>query len=274
MGKFLLTTALLSPSSAAMNMGSSTNARAKALSALKWLADAGIDTLVEDQPQSWLAAAKAQVQARLTPEPSPAPIQAEPSEAPKPTSDLSAIASIEALSDFIATSDAVPLRIAGAAPLLRAGTPGADLMLLADMPGAAEQRGGAAFSDEAGRLLDRMLAAIKRDRNTAYLANFCAWRTPSAQIAAGRDRDFWTDVARRHIALAAPESLLLLGNLPCQALLGLDLAQARGRWHQLKVEGRTIPAIASFTPAWLLRQPAHKALAWADLQLWQKGPSA
>lgn len=258
-----------------MNMGSSTNARAEALSALKWLTDAGIDTLVEDAPQSWLAAAQAQLQARLAPSPAPAPVPAETAApAPVAVADLAALTSIEALQAFLAEADTVPLRIANAAPLLQAGTPGADLMLLADMPSAADQRSGTPFSDDAGRLLDRMLAAVGRDRSITYLANFCAWRTPSGQIDTGAARDFWADAARRHVALAAPQSLLLLGNLPCQALLGLDLARARGRWHQLTIGDRTVPAIASFTPAWLLRQPAHKALAWADLQLWRQGPPA
>lgn len=256
-----------------MNMGSSTNARAEALSALRWLTDAGIDTLVEDAPQNWLAAAQAQLQARLTPAPAPVPAETA-APAPAAVADFAALPSIEALQALLAEADIVPLRIANAAPLLQAGTPGAGLMLLADMPSAADQRSGTAFSDDAGRLLDRMLAAVGRDRNGAYLANFCAWRTPSSQIDAGAARDFWADAARRHIALAVPQSLLLLGNLPCQALLGLDLARARGRWHQLIIGDRTIPAIASFTPAWLLRQPAHKALAWADLQLWRQGPPA
>jgi DNA polymerase len=136
-------------------------------------------------------------------------------------------------------------------------------MLLADMPEAADTAGEILFSGEIGGLFDRMLAAIGRDRASIYLAPMAGARVPAREL----DSAETSRLARHHVKLAAPRLLLLLGNAPSRALLGLDFAAARGRKHDVNHDGTIVPAIATFHPRLLLQQPARKADAWADLRM-------
>lgn len=214
----------------------------EALGALDWWHRAGVDTLVEEEPRDWLCA--------------PAKPQPVAPAASVPGALPATLASFHA---WLRESDALP-----GAPgqrILPAGDPSSGLMLLADMPEAVDA--GALFSGDLGRLFDRMLAAIGRDRSSIYLAAMAPVRVPGRELEAPEI----ARIARHHVALAAPRLLLLLGNAPSRAILGLDFAAARGRKHQLNLEATTVTAIATFHPRLLIQQPARKADAWADLQL-------
>jgi len=117
------------------------------------------------------------------------------------------------------------------------------------------------FADAAGALLDRMLAAIGRSRGDTYLANAVQW--PGAGAAAPAEAAAAAPFFRRQIALARPKAILALGQDATAALTGstLGIARMRGKW--LEVDG--VAVLPTFAPAHLLRQPAHKALAWSDL---------
>jgi DNA polymerase len=139
-------------------------------------------------------------------------------------------------------------------------------MILAAMPSADDCAAGTLLADASGRLFDRMLAAIGRSRDTAYIAGLSCFRPAAGRFdLAGAER--CADIARHHIGLAEPKALLLLGDACSKALLGLGAAQARGRPHQIEANGRAFTAIVTLSPEYLLAQPAAKALAWADLQL-------
>jgi DNA polymerase len=156
---------------------------------------------------------------------------------------------------------------APAAPrICPSGDPAAGLMVLVGMPSAEDCASGAMLSGAAGRLFDRMLAAIGRNRETIYLAGLSCLRPASGRFdAAGAER--CGEIARHHVALVAPKAVLLIGDASARPLLGLGAAQARGRVHRITTHAGSFDAAVTLSPDYLLNQPSAKALAWADLQL-------
>lgn len=148
------------------------------------------------------------------------------------------------------------------------GNPGARVMLIGEAPGRDEDMQGKPFVGRAGQLLDKMLAAIGLSRaegdaaNAAYITNLLPWRPPQNRDPTPDEMAMLVPFLERHIELAAPEILILMGNTPCQALLGRrGITRMRGNWAQVLER----PAMPMFHPAYLLRNPAAKREAWADL---------
>jgi DNA polymerase len=149
------------------------------------------------------------------------------------------------------------------------GNPDADLMILGEAPGANEDRQGLPFVGEAGQLLDRMLAAIGRDRSSAYISNVLFWRPPGNRTPTPEEVASCLPFVEKHIALAKPKALLLVGGSSAGALLnlGLGVMKLRGKWYPYAnafLES-PLPALVTLHPAYLLRQPGQKRLAWRDL---------
>ena len=146
------------------------------------------------------------------------------------------------------------------------GVPGARVMLVGEAPGRDEDREGRPFVGRAGQLLDKMLAAIHMGRTDAqspvYITNVLPWRPPQNRDPKPDEIAMMKPFLLRHIELAAPEILVIVGNWSCQALLGKrGITRLRGLWTE--AAGR--PAIPMFHPAYLLRSPEFKREAWADL---------
>ncbi len=147
------------------------------------------------------------------------------------------------------------------------GVPGARVMIVGEAPGRNEDLEGKPFVGQAGQLLDKMFDAINmgRDRDAdaaIYIANILPWRPPSNRTPDAAEMAMMLPFVERHITLANPDILVLMGNTPCQALLGrAGITRLRGQWQE--VLGR--PTLPIFHPAYLLRQPAAKREAWADL---------
>ena len=227
---------------------------AAAASALQWWTDAGVDCLVDETPRDWLRPkAKA-----------PPPVQAPPPAQPVLPDQL------ELFRAWLADSADLPLAVPAAPRLLPAGDPASGLMLIADMPAAEDFGGGALLSGEAGRLFDRMLAAIGRDRNSIYLAALSCVRTPTGKFDEAGAQGC-AALARHHIGLVQPRAVLLLGDPPAKALLGGGVIQTRGRWHEISTQSGQVRALTSFAPALLLDQPGARRHAWADLQMLIEG---
>ncbi|MEX0305758.1 MAG: uracil-DNA glycosylase family protein [Ruegeria sp.] len=143
------------------------------------------------------------------------------------------------------------------------GTPGARVMIIGEAPGRDEDREGKPFVGRAGQLLDRMLAAIDLDRTqNVYITNVLPWRPPQNRDPKPEEIGMMKSFLERHVALAKPEVLVVMGNISCQAVLGKrGITRLRGRWDQ----ALDLPVIPMFHPAYLLRQPQMKRQAWADL---------
>jgi DNA polymerase len=221
---------------------------AEALSALQWWLDAGVDVLVGDRPRNWLGE-MAHRQPEVHPEPAaPAPAR---TEVPQ---------TLALFREWLASSPDEPG--ARSKPVRPQGQESAEVMLIAEPPGREEAQAGSPIAGEAAALAERMLAAIRLSPAQAYFANLHCFYSPGAKPA--RDQlQRWAELTRRHVALAKPKRLLLLGDLPARALLGKTLAEARGHVHQ--VEG--IRAVVTFHPRFLLDQPSSKRRAWEDLLL-------
>jgi len=148
------------------------------------------------------------------------------------------------------------------------GRPGSRVMLVGEAPGSEEDRLGKPFVGRSGQLLDRMLAAIGLDRDHVYIANVVPWRPPGNRTPTPQEVAVCLPFIRRQIALADPDFLICLGGPAAQTLLGIreGILKARGRWREYDTGARTIPAMASLHPAYLLRQPLQKRLAWRDLR--------
>lgn len=146
------------------------------------------------------------------------------------------------------------------------GTAGAPVMVIGEQPSKEEDRIGKPFVGAAGQLLDRMFAAIDMGRAHAdapiYLTNTLPWRPPQSRDPKPDEIAMMTPFLRRHIELANPKAVVVMGNWACQALLGKrGITRLRGQWAE--VAGK--PALPMCHPAYLLRNPAAKREAWADL---------
>ena len=148
------------------------------------------------------------------------------------------------------------------------GAEDARIMIIGEGPGADEDRAGKPFVGRAGQLLDRMLAAIGLDRTQVYIANVVPWRPPGNRPPTPQELALCLPFLRRQIELLAPDFLVLLGNAAAQALLDEKegITRLRGHWRDVEIGGRTIRALPMLHPAYLLRTPVKKALAWRDLR--------
>jgi DNA polymerase len=168
----------------------------------------------------------------------------------------------------LAAFDGCPLKDTALNLCFADGDPAARIMLIGEAPGAEEDRKGKPFVGPSGQLLDRMLATIGLERSQVWITNIIFWRPPgnrpptSAEIAACQP------FLERQIELLRPRLIVFLGGAAARALLGLQEGVTRLRGRHLAYptsDGATIPALVMFHPAYLLRQPAHKRLAWRDL---------
>lgn len=147
------------------------------------------------------------------------------------------------------------------------GNPQARVMFVGEAPGREEDQQGLPFVGRSGKLLDLMLAAVGLDRTSAYIANVVPWRPPGNRTPTPQETAICLPFIARQIELANPEILVCLGGPSAQALLATTegITRLRGRFMDYDTGSRTIRAIATFHPAYLLRTPLGKRFAWRDM---------
>ena len=163
--------------------------------------------------------------------------------------------------------DSCPLKQTASNICFSDGNAGARLMIIGEAPGRDEDRLGVPFVGETGHFLDRMLASIGLERSDVYLANFLPWRPPGSRTATAEEIDMLLPFLYRHIQLANPELVVILGGAPAKTMLqsGHNILQLRGRWQDIDFGNGVIrPTMASLHPAYLIRSPAQKRLAFDD----------
>src|SRR5437763_4393074 len=148
------------------------------------------------------------------------------------------------------------------------GNPQARVMFVGEAPGRDEDIEGLPFVGRSGKLLDRMMAAIGLDRSSAYIANVVPWRPPGNRTPTPQETQICLPFIQRQIELVNPDVLVTLGNPSTQILLETreGIMKTRGRWFDYNTGTRVIRAIATFHPAYLLRSPGYKRMAWQDLR--------
>lgn len=206
-----------------------------------------------------------------------APVAIEPGMAPKaaPVDPVAAAraaakgaATLEDLRAALADFEHCELKRGAKNLVFSDGIPSARVMIIGEAPGRDEDREGRPFVGAAGQLLDKMLGAIDMTRgadggeNAVYITNVLPWRPPQNRDPKPDEIDMMRPFLHRHIALAQPEVLVIMGNWACQALLNKrGITRLRGSFTQ----AADLPALPMFHPAYLLRSPAFKREAWADL---------
>ena len=148
------------------------------------------------------------------------------------------------------------------------GNPKSDVMLIGEAPGADEDRLGKPFVGRSGQLLDKILAAIELSRETVYIANIVPWRPPANRVPTPQETALCLPMVEKHIALARPKVIVLLGSTAAKTLLSTKegITRLRGRTHMYRNRymQEAIPVIPTFHPAYLLRSPGQKREAWKD----------
>ena len=194
----------------------------------------------------------------------------------KINTDSSALADITSLSDLqsaMAKLDDCPLKHTASNLCFADGNPGARLMIIGEAPGRDEDRMGVPFVGADGQLLDKMIASIGLDRASVYLTNLLPWRPPGNRSPTDEETAMLLPWLFRHVQLARPEFVLLLGGAAAKLVLGSHdgIMKLRGRWRDVDFgDGVPRPVMASLHPAYLLRSPAQKRLAFEDLLLLAK----
>lgn len=252
---------------------------------LAFYLEAGVDCALGDEPINRLEEVDA-VPAPAAPRPVAAlnPLRPPPPAMPAvPRSEITvapdaAIASareaartaptLEALRELLQTFDGCALKHTATKLVFADGNPHARVMFVGEAPGRDEDIEGLPFVGRSGKLLDRMITAIGLDRSKAYIANVIPWRPPGNRTPTPQETQICLPFIQRQIELVNPDVLVTLGNPSTQALLGTreGIMRTRGKWLDYDTGTRTIRAIATFHPAYLLRSPSYKKMTWLDLR--------
>ena len=149
------------------------------------------------------------------------------------------------------------------------GNPKSKIMLVGEAPGANEDQEGLPFVGRAGMLLDKMLAAINLDRKKVYISNIVNYRPPENRKPTEEEIRRYLPFITKHIEIINPKILVLLGSTAMNALIANNvvISKMRGKWIEKKFGSCKTSVIITFHPAFLMRQPAQKKMAWNDLKM-------
>jgi DNA polymerase len=250
---------------------------------LAFYLEAGVDCALSEEPVDRLAE-EAAVEERPAParpapfrpaNPAPAPLLAEPTPDAAITSAREIApraATLDELRGLLERFDGCALKATATRLVFADGNPQARIMFVGEAPGRDEDLEGRPFVGRSGKLLDLMMASIGLDRTSAYIANIIPWRPPGNRDPSPQETQICLPFIRRQIELVDPDVLVCLGKPSSQAVLDLKdgIMKTRGRWFDYHTGTRKIRAMATFHPAYLLRQPIHKRLAWQDLRAVRK----
>jgi len=251
------------------------------LELLTFYLEAGVDCALAEEPVNRLSDPDAVPAAIETAPPQPVRIvpaaipmaRAETAPAPEAVIQSAREAArtaptLETLRALLENFDGCALRHTATRLVFADGNPQARIMFVGEAPGREEDIEGLPFVGRSGKLLDRMIAAIGLDRTSAYIANVIPWRPPGNRTPTPQETQICLPFIQRQIELVNPDVLVTLGNPSTQTLLSTreGIMKTRGRWFDYDTGTRTIRALATFHPAYLLRSPSYKRLAWQDLR--------
>ncbi len=248
----------------------------EAARALRWLAEMGADDIIAENPVN-----------RLQPAPPPAPRAASApaiaqvvapalSRALLPAAGVSSAAGCSSLAEIeaaLSAFDACPLKKTATRLCFADGNPQARVMLVGEAPGRDEDIQGKPFVGKSGQLLDRMLQAVGLSRqsgerdNAVFITNVIFWRPPGNRTPTEAETTMCLPFLIRTIEIQKPDVIVCLGATPAHRLTGKSegILKLRGKWLAANISGRNIPLLPTLHPAYLLRQPNQKRLAWRDL---------
>ncbi|MGH1352154.1 MAG: uracil-DNA glycosylase [Methyloligellaceae bacterium] len=254
---------------------------------LQWYGHMGVDEVLEDHPLDWFELSEKQVKQPVTPKKpmqSSAPLAA-PTSKPQSrpvTRSYSAVPpdnavndarekvktakTLQELEDILRSFEGCGLKATAKNTCIYRGSPDAKLMMIGEAPGRDEDIQGVPFVGRAGQLLDKMLAAIGHDEKNTYITNIVYWRPPGNRTPTPQEAQICLPFLIRQIELIKPQVLVFLGGAAAKHMLNTNdgIMKLRGKWKEMEIGGAQIKAIATLHPAYLLRTPAGKKLAWKD----------
>jgi DNA polymerase len=251
------------------------------LATLNWLVEAGADEAIADHPVNRLVTAKQAPAPAATARPAqpaqpaqsrraqPAPLPLEGDAIGGAMAAAGAANSLVELKAAMEAFEGCALKRTANNTVFADGVAEGRVMLIGEAPGRDEDRIGKPFVGRAGQLLDKMLASIGLDRHkNAYITNVINWRPPDNRDPSPEEAAICLPFLRRHIELANPGIIVLLGAVAARHVMGITegIMRTRGRWMEYRVGDAMVPVMPTLHPAYLLRQPAHKKLARRDLQ--------
>ncbi len=244
----------------------------EALAWLKWQVEMGADEAIADQPTNYFAREIAAPPRLRAPQVSPSPERVAPvARPPSPPSPRGVSTpdsgSLEALRDTIAAFEGCGLKRTAKSLCFYRGAAQARVMLIGEAPGRDEDLSGMPFVGRAGQMLDRMLASIGLDESSVHITNIVYWRPPANRNPTPDEIEACRPFLTRQIDLVGPDCIVALGGPAAKQLAGTadGIMRLRGRWRKVTVAGREISLLPTLHPAYLLRTPAAKRLAWRDL---------
>lgn len=251
---------------------------------LTFYLEAGVDCAIGEEPVNRLAD-EAPVPAQTIPEaprvertlpqlapsrPAAPPVVAPPPEAAMMSAReaASAASTLDELRGLLEGFDGCALKFTASRLVFADGNPHARLMFVGEAPGRDEDIAGVPFVGRSGQLLDRMIGAIGLERADVYIANIIPWRPPGNRTPTPQETQICLPFVRRQIQLVNPDVLVCLGNPSSQGILDTKegIMRIRGRWRDYDTGTRSIQAMPTFHPAYLLRSPIYKKHAWQDFR--------
>ncbi len=253
---------------------------------LRFYLDAGVDEAIGEDPIDRYALSENAGIERQRPSPAPPNMKASrpakrtgrsviptaqpvAADAQSATDAAQAATTLDELRLALEAFEGCALKATAKSTVFAAGNPDARLMIIGEAPGSDEDRQGLPFVGVSGKLLDRMLESIGYTRDTAYISNVIPWRPPGNRKPTPEEVGLCVPFIVRHVELMQPAVILMVGGLSAKTFLNRSqgITRLRGRWEEVSLPGleAPIPAMATFHPAYLLRSPQQKRLAWRDL---------
>jgi DNA polymerase len=226
---------------------------------LEWYQAMGVDEAVADAPLDW---AEARFERPRPPQQAAAKVPARDA-----GGELAHLDTLEALRAEVCAFEGCALKRTAKSLCFARGSPDARVMLIGEAPGRDEDLQGLPFVGRAGQLLDRMLRAIALDPDDSHITNVVYWRPPGNRNPSPQEVEACRPFLTRQVELVAPEIMVLLGGAAAKHILSATdgIMKLRGKWRDLTIGAHQCRAIATLHPAYLLRNPLGKRLAWRDL---------
>ena len=253
--------------------------KAALIAALEWYDDMGVTIAVEDEPQDRMSDDISGIAA--PPETTAAPAQTStPAPAPQKTNNnadiktaqkiAAACTSLDELRAAIIDFDAHPLKKTSTKMVFGAGNPDAKIMVIGDPPSNTEDRSGEAYSGDSGTLLDKILNAIALSRDTVYMTHITHWRPPGNSTPSEAHLALSKPFIARQIELVKPQFIIIMGGSAANTLIESDqsLSRIRGQWFDYGAD--KIPALVTYSPDFLLKNPLQKRKVWHDMLAFQE----
>lgn len=229
---------------------------------LEWYIEAGVDETIDTEAISFMEAKEVKISTNTTPKTIISSV-----ETIKQSYNVSLKAdTLDELKNIILNFEGCNLKQTAKNTVFGDGNPNADIMFIGEAPGADEDKIGLPFVGRSGQLLTKIITAAGFKRENCFISNILPWRPPGNRTPTATEVSTCLPFIKKQIELVSPKYIIFLGGSAANSILdnAEPISRLRGKWLEYKTSEQTISALATFHPAFLLRNPAQKAKIWAD----------